>query len=99
MKKQKTKKEKVIKTKAPKEKGVKLGIHSIRVKLTLLFLMPVIGIVALGVISYQQSSSVVIENSKDATQQTLEMLAEYYRAQFSAVQSQIDVFYKDMEVQ
>lgn len=99
MKKQKTKKEKVIKTKAPKNTGVKLGIHSIRVKLTLLFLVPIIGIVALGVISYQQASSVVIENSKDATQQTLEMLAEYYRAQFSAVQSQVDVFYKDMEVQ
>lgn len=99
MKKQKTKKEKVIATKVTKSREVKLGLHSIRVKLTLLFLVPVIGIVALGVISYQQASSVVIENSKAATQQTLEMLAEYYRAQFAAVQSQLDVFYKDMEVQ
>uniref|UniRef100_UPI00405636B1 methyl-accepting chemotaxis protein n=1 Tax=Acetatifactor sp. TaxID=1872090 RepID=UPI00405636B1 len=99
MKKQKTKKEKIKKVKTPKKKGARLGIHSIQVKLSALFLVPVIGIVALGVISYQQASSVVIENSKDATQQTLEMLSEYYTAQFAAVQSQIDVFYKDITAQ
>lgn len=85
--------------KQPKKKGVKLGLHSIQAKLSALFLVPVIGIVTLGIISYQQASTVVIENSKSATQQTLDMLAEYYRAQFSAVQSQIDVFYKDIEAQ
>lgn len=99
MKRQKIKKEKVKKVKAPKKKGVRLGLHSIQVKLSALFLVPVIGIVALGLISYNQASSVVIDNSKAATQQTMDMLAQYYQAQFAAVQSQIDVFYKDMEAQ
>lgn len=95
----KQKKKTIIKANTPKRKEPKLGIYSIRVRLTILFLLPVVGIVALGAISYQKASSVVIENSKAATQQTLDMLAEYYKAQFAAVQSQVDVFYKDMEVQ
>lgn len=91
--------DKVKKVKEPKKKGVKLGIHSIQFKMSTIFLVPVICMIALGVISYQQASSVVIENSKAASQETLDMLAEYYNVQFSTVQSQIDVFYKDMEVQ
>lgn len=94
---QKVKKEKVAKMKSAKMKG--LGFHGIQFKLFAIFMVPVIGIIALGVISYQQASTVVIDNSKAATQQTLEMLAEYYKSQFAAVQSQIDVFYKDMTTQ
>lgn len=82
-----------------KKSGTKLGIHGIQFKLSAIFMVPVICMIALGVISYQRASSVVIENSKSATQQTLDMLAEYYNVQFSTVQSQLDVFYKDMEVQ
>lgn len=90
---------KVAKIKEAKREQVKLGIHSIQFKLSVIFLVSVLGMIALGVISYQRASSVVISNSKSATQQTLDMLAEYYNVQFSTVQSQMDVFYKDMEVQ
>jgi len=98
MKEPKVKKEKPRKEKVKKEK-TSLGLHSIQVKMSMLFLVPVIGIVALGIISYQQASSVVIENSKAATRQTLEMMSEYYKAQFAAVQSQIDPYFTGMEAQ
>ncbi len=75
------------------EKG--LGFHGIQFKMFGIFLIPVIGIVSLGIISYQQASSVVINNSKTATQQTMSMLAEYYQAQFEAIQAQVDVFNQD----
>lgn len=85
--------------KTPTEPKTKVGIHGIQFKLFMIFLVPVIGIVALGVISYQQASSVIINNSKSDTQQTLHMLSEYYKAQFESVQSQVDVFVKDADVQ
>lgn len=81
------------------KKGARLGIHGIRIKLFAIFLVPVVCMIALGIISYRQASSVVIANSKSDTQQTLHMLAEYYKVQFDTVQSQVDVFYKDMDVQ
>ena len=91
--------DKVKKIKVDKKSGIKLGIHGIQFKLLVIFFVPVICMIVLGVISYQRASSVVIANSKSATQQTLDMLAEYYNVQFSTVQSQMDVFYKDMTVQ
>lgn len=96
-KQKKVKKEKNVKLKV--SKGKRLGFHGIQFKLFAIFMVPVIGIITLGIISYKQASEVVIDNSKAATQQTLEMLSEYYKSQFSAVQSQIDVFYKDMTTQ
>lgn len=82
-----------------KKQKKKLGIHGIQFKLFALFLVPVICMTALGYLSYQRASSVVINNSKVDTQQTLHMLSQYYKAQFDMVQSQIDVYYKDMEMQ
>lgn len=82
-----------------KKQKRKLGVHGIQFKLFALFLVPVICMTALGYLSYQRASSVVIRNSKFDTQQTLHMLSQYYKAQFDMVQSQIDVYYKDMEMQ
>ncbi|MBQ6887157.1 MAG: methyl-accepting chemotaxis protein [Lachnospiraceae bacterium] len=105
MKKQKRIQEKKV-TKGRKEKtfwkekksGNGVGIHGIQFKLFAIFLIPVIGIISLGIISYKQASSVVIDNSKAATQQTMSMLSEYYQAQFDAIQSQVDVFYMNADV-
>ena len=80
-----------------REKGI--GVHGIQFKLFAIFLIPIMAIIALGVISYKQASSVVIDNSKGAIQQTINMLSEYYQAQFQAVESQVDVFYKDTDTQ
>lgn len=85
--------------KQDKKQKRKLGIHGIQFKLFALFLVPVICMIALGYFSYQRASAVVIRNSKFDTQQTLHMLSQYYKAQFDMVQSQIDVYYKDMEMQ
>lgn len=81
-----------------KNSGKSLGIHGIQSKMSAIFLIPVAGIISLGIISYQQASSVVIDNSKTATQQTMTMLAEYYQAQFEAIQAQMDVFNMDADV-
>ena len=87
------------KVKSNKGKRVRLGIHGIQFKLSVIFLVPVVCMVVLGAISYREASSVVIKNSKSDTQQTLHMLSEYYKVQFDTIQSQMDVFYKDIEVQ
>lgn len=78
-----------------KKAGVKI---SIRTKLSLIFLVPVICMVALGIISYYQAANVVIENSKRETGQTLSVLAEAYQTKFEMVQSQIDEYYQDMDM-
>ncbi len=100
MKKQKRIREKKITKGGTENKfGKGVGIHGIQFKMSVIFLIPVIGIISLGIISYQQASSVVIENSKIATQQTISMLAEYYQTQFEAIQAQISVFNLDADVQ
>ena len=78
------------------ERGVRK--ISIRTKLSLIFLVPVICMVALGIISYYQAANVVIENSKRETGQTLSVLAEAYQTKFEMVQSQIDEYYQDMDM-
>lgn len=100
MKKQKRIREKKITKGGTENKfGKGVGIHGIQFKMSVIFLIPVIGVISLGIVSYQQASSVVIENSKIATQQTISMLAEYYLTQFEAVQAQISVFNLDADVQ
>ena len=78
------------------ERGVRK--ISIRTKLSLIFFVPVICMVALGIISYYQAANVVIENSKRETGQTLNVLAEAYQTKFEMVQSQIDEYYQDMDM-
>lgn len=92
-------KKKIEKSGVRSDKGRRLGIHGIQFKLFAIFLVPVFCMIALGVISYQRASTVIIDNSKSDTQLTLNMLSQYYRAQFDMIQSQLDIYYKDMEMQ
>lgn len=52
--------------------------HSIRVKLTLFFLIPVIFIVILGVAAYQKSSEAIVKNFTEATVTSVVKTSEYY---------------------
>lgn len=58
-------------------KAPKRGI-SIRIKLTLSVLVPVIFIVILGVSSYQKASTALIKNYEASTESTVKLTADYY---------------------
>lgn len=52
--------------------------RSIRVKLTLFFLIPVIFIIILGVAAYRKSAEAIVNNFTDATVTSIEKTSEYY---------------------
>ncbi len=96
-----------LKLRKPKEKrekkkkknnGKGLGIHSIGTRMIAAFCIPVVCMIVLGVISYTQASSIVVSNSEDDMEQTLDMMSEYYQSQFGAVQSITDEYYKDTDL-
>ena len=84
-----------VKNKENRDKDRKLGIHSIRFEMSAIFLVPVICMILLGVISYMRASSVVVDNSKVSTGQTLNMLSQYYQMQLDSVQSLVNEYYMD----
>lgn len=78
----KAKNKKVNEKKAgKKEKKAQKGdvpfFLSIRFKLIAAFLVPVIGIIILGVASYSKASNALVENYKGSVQQTVNMMQEY----------------------
>lgn len=50
---------------------------SIRFRLIVAFMVPVIGILVLGVLSYQKASSAIVNNYKSSARQTMSMVQEY----------------------
>ena len=50
---------------------------SIRFRLIIAFMVPVIGILVLGVLSYQKASSAIVNNYKSSARQTMSMVQEY----------------------
>ena len=66
--------------KAPREKKEKLEIpfyRGIAVKMILCFLVPVVGVAALGMVSYQKSSDAIVNTYKESVQQTTNMMQQY----------------------
>jgi hypothetical protein len=59
-------------------KKLKINIHSIRLKLILIFLVPVACLITLGFISYWFASKGLIENYETNTRVSLDMMSEYY---------------------
>lgn len=60
---------------------------SLRFKLFAMFLVPVVCIILLGVVSYKQASSGIIDNYKKSTADSINMAAEYIRFGFDSVKS------------
>lgn len=98
VKKEKLPKEKKVKApkvpKAKKEKKAKNRsevpfVRSIALRLTLCFLIPVVGIVVLGIISYQSASRAIVNSYTDSVGQTADMLQQYISL---AVSGEIDEF-------
>lgn len=59
--------------------------NSIRVKLTVLFLVMIIPILLLGVFSYTKSSSIVVESTRSAAVQTVSQTENYFELLFTNV--------------
>lgn len=66
-----------------KRSGVKEGkrevslFRSIRFRLIASFMVPVLGIIVLGVTSYQKASDAIINNYQDSVEQTMDMMQQY----------------------
>ena len=61
-------------------------IGSIRIKLVLFFLVPVLFIIILGVSAYRSSSKAIIKTFTDATISSVEKTSEYYDLIFSNIE-------------
>ena len=73
-----------INWKAPK-KVSSFGIHGIKVKLVVAFIIPVLFIVALGMISYNKAFYGIVSNFEKAMQQTVNATGDYYNLGFKSI--------------
>ncbi len=86
--------------KAPKEQKKKsknpiLFFRRIRFKLITSFLIPVIFIIALGVVSYQKASSQIIASYEMSAEQTVGMMNQYLSLAFDTVQTKYKEYLND----
>lgn len=65
------------KTKVPKQKSEIPFYHSIAMRLIASFLLPVIGVLVLGVVSYNKASSAIVNTYKESVQQTADTMQQY----------------------
>ena len=67
----------------------------IRFKLIFAFLIPVIFIIALGVVSYQKATTQIIATYRDSVDQTVSMMNQYLTLSFDTVQSSYKSYMND----
>lgn len=77
--------------KEKKQKKIVL-FQSVRTKMILVFLIPVLFIVILGYFSYQKSSQNIIRNYEKSSLTSLEMIADYYKLGFQSVTGKTSQF-------
>lgn len=71
----------------------------IRFKLIFAFLIPVIFIIALGVVSYQKATTQIIATYRDSVDQTVSMMNQYLTLSFDTVQSSYKSYMNDDTLQ
>lgn len=70
----------------------------IQIKLILAFMLPVCGIIILGVVSYTKASGAIINNYENSIMDTLDMTAQYYTFSLDSVLSDINEYYQDVDL-
>lgn len=70
----------------------------IRTKLIGCFIIPVIMIIILGIVSYSRSSDALNDNYEAAVSQTMNMAKEYFSFVFSNIESDMNVYLADEEL-
>lgn len=71
----------------------------IRFKLIFAFLIPVIFIIALGVVSYQKATTQIVSTYRDSVDQTVSMMNQYLTLSFDTVQSSYKSYMNDDTLQ
>lgn len=70
----------------------------IQTKLIGCFIIPVIMIIALGIVSYTKSSGALNENYEAAVSQTMNMAKEYFSFVFTNIESDMNVYLSDADL-
>ena len=70
-------KAKESKKKVPKQKSEIPFYHSIAMRLIASFLLPVVGVLVLGIVSYDKASSAIVNTYKESVQQTANTMQQY----------------------
>ena len=70
-------KAKESKKKVPKQKSEIPFYHSIAMRLIASFLLPVVGVLVLGIVSYNKASSAIVNTYKESVQQTANTMQQY----------------------
>lgn len=73
-------------------------IHRIRFRLILAFLVPVICILFLGFATYEKASTSLVENYKESTKQTVDMLKQYISLVVNSERDQFKTYANDANV-
>lgn len=74
-------------------------IHSIRTKLILFFLIPVVLIVTLGLFTYKQSSNSLVKNYETSTITSMNMMSRYLDLGFQSVASKSTILRSNVDIQ
>ncbi|MCR5254815.1 MAG: methyl-accepting chemotaxis protein [Acetatifactor sp.] len=69
----------------------------IRFRMTLIFVIPIICMAALGMLTYNRAATALIDNSKNDTEQAVELLVKNISQDTQSLESSLDEFYMDMD--
>ncbi|MBP1754034.1 MAG: methyl-accepting chemotaxis sensory transducer [Firmicutes bacterium] len=89
-------------TKAKRIMGITLKskffsfVDKIQFKLILAFMIPILCIIALGIISYNKAYHVIVSNYETSMMQTLDMTGQYYTFSLGAVESDLSEIYQSV---
>ncbi|MBP5198658.1 MAG: methyl-accepting chemotaxis protein [Lachnospiraceae bacterium] len=72
-------------------------LGGIRFRMTLIFVIPIICMAALGMLTYNKAATALIENSKNDTDQAVELLVKNISQDTRSLESSLDEFYMDMD--
>ncbi len=72
--------------------------RQLRTKLIASFMVPVLCIIALGVLSYRQASSAIISNYETSVRETMDMTSQYIELVIETVRSDYDLYLSNVNI-
>jgi len=72
--------------------------RGIQAKLVAAFMIPIIGIILLGTVSYMKASNEIIQNYEDSISQTLDMTGQYYAFTLRTVETAVSEYYHNRDL-
>ena len=73
-------------------------LNGIQLKLMLAFMIPISCIIALGIISYNKASGIIIKNYDTSMSQTLDMTGQYFTFSLGTVQADLNEIYQSVDL-